>query len=385
MSVKSPIEWLAGGDTWNPVRARNLKTGKVGWFCEHASDLCRFCYAEAMNNWIGTGLAFKPIHLKDVEIFLDEKILMQPLRSKRGRLIFPCSMTDLFGRWVTDAMLDRIFAVMALAPQHTFLCLTKRPQRMTEYLSKPAPESTRQVIGLEALRMCLDAKAARRESTLGAGVKMCGEAGREGELVKWPLPNAWMGYSGADEAGVRALLKTPAAVRWLSLEPLLSGTAANDLQGYYLQTAGGEYPFGSILPERNRTRLLDLIDWMVVGGESGRTARPCDIAWIRSLITQCRAAMVPLFVKQIGARPFDGYIPAKELVEGMRGRPRPADQPLTEEAAREILSDPLGIGPVIDVDQVPRLLPIKDPKGGDPAEWPEDLRVREYPRPVAAA
>lgn len=144
MADNSAIEWTDA--TWNPVRARNLETGKVGWHCEHATTGCEFCYAEGFNKRLGTGLAFKPGHRADIEIFLDEAMLTQPLRWKKPRRIFVGSMTDLFADFVPDEFIDRMFAVMALAPQHTFQLLTKRAARMREYLTLP-----RTMLGEETL------------------------------------------------------------------------------------------------------------------------------------------------------------------------------------------------------------------------------------------
>ena len=124
MADKSKIEWTDA--TWNPIRARNKATGKVGWHCEHATTGCQFCYAENFNQRLGTGLPFKPGHRDDIKLFLDEQILKQPLRWKRPRKIFVGSMTDVFADFIPDAWLDRMFAVMALSPEHTFQVLTKR-------------------------------------------------------------------------------------------------------------------------------------------------------------------------------------------------------------------------------------------------------------------
>src|ERR1700749_4070382 len=131
MGDKTKIEWTDA--TWNPIRARNKSNGKMGWFCIHKSAGCAGCYAESMNTRLGTGIDFKPGHLKDVEIFVDEKMLTMPLRWKRPRMIFVCSMTDLFADFVPDEFVDQMFAVMALAPQHTFQVLTKRARRQRDY------------------------------------------------------------------------------------------------------------------------------------------------------------------------------------------------------------------------------------------------------------
>jgi protein gp37 len=132
MGDKTKIEWTDA--SWTPIRAATID-GKVGWHCEHASEGCRFCYAESINLRLGTGLPFKPGHAKDLKIYLDERMLTQPLRWKGPRKIFVCSMTDLFASFVPDAFIDRMFAAMALAPHHTFQILTKRPDRMLRYMS----------------------------------------------------------------------------------------------------------------------------------------------------------------------------------------------------------------------------------------------------------
>jgi protein gp37 len=141
MGEKTGIEWT--DSTWTPIRARllnrdvavNRPVGSVGWHCEHVSEACRNCYAETINRRLGAGLNFKPGHRKDIEIFLDEAMLTKPLHWRKPRKIFVCSMTDLFADFVKDEWIDRMFAVMALCPQHTFQCLTKRPERMRAYFS----------------------------------------------------------------------------------------------------------------------------------------------------------------------------------------------------------------------------------------------------------
>ena len=118
MGERSKIEWTDA--SWTPIRARNRITGKLGWHCTHASPGCVHCYAEDMNRHVGTGLPFKPGHEKDIEVFLDETMLLTPLCWKRPRKIFVCSMTDLFADFVPDEWIDKMFAVMALTPQHTY-------------------------------------------------------------------------------------------------------------------------------------------------------------------------------------------------------------------------------------------------------------------------
>lgn len=259
------IEWTrnadgAAGKTWTPIQARNEATGKVGWFCEHVSEGCRNCYAERMNSntYFGNGLDYKSAALDQVELFLNEKILEQPLHWRKPVNIFPCSMTDLFGRWVKDEWLDRIFQVMYDAKRHTFQCLTKRPERMLDYVSRSA------------------------------------------YLSNAPLENVWLGVSVEDQKTaderIPLLMETPAAVRWISAEPLLG---LIDLES--VPTMEGS------------------IDWVVVGGESGPKARPMHPDWARSLRDQCVAAGVPFFFKQWGEwSPFatEAHYDADSLMPG---------------------------------------------------------------------
>jgi protein gp37 len=279
MADKSKIEWTDA--SWNPIRARNKRTGKVGWHCEHATTGCQLCYAENFNQRLGTGLPFKPGHRDDIELFLDEKILAQPLRWKRARKVFVGSMTDVFADFVPDAWLDRMFAVMALSPRHTFQVLTKRAKRMRDYVAEPG----------------------RFAYVAGAPVADC-----IGIPVRWPLPNVWLGVSAerqqeADER-IPLLLQTPATVRFISVVPLLgpidlwngdpdprlnSHKATHTFLGEWWEP--GDNPKGP--PRRG-------LDWVIVGGESGPGSRPMHPDWARLLRDQCATADVPFFFKQWG-------------------------------------------------------------------------------------
>ena len=132
------IEWTqrpgTKGESWNPIRARHRESGKAGWFCTHASEGCRNCYAESMNRWRGNGVSYREQDRAEVEVFLDERALLKPLTWRKPRTVFVCSMTDLFDRGHNWEMIDRIFAVMALCPQHTFQVLTKRPEWMSGFV-----------------------------------------------------------------------------------------------------------------------------------------------------------------------------------------------------------------------------------------------------------
>lgn len=300
MSSKTSIEWTEA--TWNPIRARLLaNTARVGWHCEHASPGCSNCYAETLNRagrstHTGTRLPYKPGHRKDVEVFADEKTLQKPINWRQGRKIFVCSMTDLFADFVTDDMIDQVFAVMAIAGQHTFQVLTKRPKRMQQYLASSevvrrimtaARELVRQTAP-DPERRCKAFHAWHAQhgrmtawTTLGGAASdmfLRREPNRaHPSWVTWPLPNVWVGTSIEDNIRLHQraydLITTPAVKRFWSAEPLL----------------------GPLVPPKEW-----LPDWVIVGGESGPGARPMHPDWARSLRDQCAAAGVPFLFKQWG-------------------------------------------------------------------------------------
>ncbi len=274
MGDNSAIEWT--GATWNPLvafiadpkgkytfdDAPGLKWRR-GWFCVHASEGCRHCYAEKMNLWRGNGLTYKAQNLPLVRFELVN--LIQPFKWSKPRRIFPCSMTDLFADLYTDEQIDMVFKVMALTPDHTYQVLTKRARRMFEY-----------VTGLYKRRGDFIDRATHD------GAQLLITAFEGG------LQNVWLGVSVEEhktaDARIPFLLKTPAAVRWLSCEPLLGPL---DLSPY-LASGYAEPPYD------------DIVSWVVCGGESGAKARPMHPQWARSLRDQCVAAGVPFFFKQWG-------------------------------------------------------------------------------------
>lgn len=254
--MSTGIEWA--DETWNPT------TG-----CNQVSPGCAHCYAKTLTERWGR---------KFEDVKLHENRLRKPLGWKTPRRVFVNSMSDLFHESIPDEFIDKVFAVMALTPQHQYQVLTKRPERMREYLtnSEVRDFTTRHNIGYAALGMVL------ANPRLGASLYQ----GPEG-LVNWPLPNVWLGVSVENQhwADVRIpiLLDTPAAVRFLSCEPLLE---AIDIT----------YP-GRLLPTDQEPR----IDWVIVGGESGAKRRPFDLEWARDLQRQCWYNRTPLFFKQTGA------------------------------------------------------------------------------------
>ena len=226
MGDNSKIEWTDA--SWNPIRARDLgpvSTGPgIGTHCEIVSPGCEHCYAQAINKRLGTHRPYLRTERDHVRVYLDERPLAQPLHWRRPRMIFVGSMTDLFGDWVTDDMLDRIFAVMALCPQHIFQVLTKRAERMRDY--------------------CRHVEvAARTWSAASEVVATLWALGHQGATWggdrPWPLRNIWPGVSVEDQRRaderIPLLLETPAAVRWISAEPLLGSvdltTIRHSLEG----------------------------------------------------------------------------------------------------------------------------------------------------------
>lgn len=329
MSENSKIEWTDA--TWNPVLG-----------CDKISPGCKNCYAirtawrlqhnpnpkvakafEGLTliqggqpNWTGR-VNFVPDRLRE------------PLTWKKPRRVFVNSQSDLFHGNVTDEQIVDTFAMMALAHWHTFQVLTKRPERALKVLN--GPDIVR--------RICAAADKLHQQSHLSGAPEFSAVAIRkfnarmkgwweyvgqlsawtyeggvanevfkkEGRLypswIKWPLPNVWLGVScenqqTADER-IPLLLQTPAAVRWISAEPLLG--PINFLQVIH-PTAGTANVLTGIYKgdDRNNYCTDRIINWVVAGGESGPGARPMHPDWARSLRDQCKAAGVPFFFKQWG-------------------------------------------------------------------------------------
>ncbi len=271
---KTSIEWC--DHSINPIRARF--GDRVGHHCVKVSPGCAACYASRMQRRFGLP-PFEVGKRDGVEPFLDEHVLQEPLRRRVPTRYFWCDMSDLFGEWVPDKWIDACFEIMERAPQHTHLVLTKRAQRMRDYLSW-----------------------------------------RWGE-GRIPSRNIWAGVScenQATAARILLLLQTPAARRFISLEPLLEpvdlvGVGAippPDLPYFESGTplcsdplcrrAGPHYPreFGCRWGKEPSGPAG--LDQVIVGGESGPRARPFRLEWARSVRDQCKAAGVAYFFKQGG-------------------------------------------------------------------------------------
>ena len=252
MGVGTKIEWTRGdhgepGATWNPV------TG-----CTKVSAGCDNCYAQTFaERWRGTpGHPFEQGF--DLRLWPDRLVL--PLQWRRPRRVFVNSMSDLFHARVPDTFIAEVFAVMAMARQHTFQVLTKRPGRMASLLL--APRFAEEVI----------AAVRRRPERSGHNL---------GFEIEFPLHNVWLGTSVESQSWVdvrlRQLARTPAALRFVSCEPLLGPI---DLTPWLRRGAA---------------------QWVIAGGESGPRARPMHPQWARSLRDQCAGADVAFFFKQWGA------------------------------------------------------------------------------------
>lgn len=304
MADKTSIEWTDA--TWNPIRG-----------CSRVSDGCRNCYAEVQAARIiamdrGRGVpegkgAYDGLLAKGGQwngsIKVVESAIEQPLRWQKPRRIFVNSMSDLFHPSVPTKVIDRVFAVMALAERHTFQVLTKRPDRMQVYLNTPN----------------------RQGIIKGSAWELLGhkpELSSSGMTARWPLKNVWLGVSIENQAAaderIQLLLESPAAVRWLSMEPLL-GPVALPRVDFHCDVCGGTGILGRF-PTGNCTRCqrgsipaistdprlgmpstpMRRINWVVVGGESGLNARPMHPEWATALRDQCAATGVPFLFKQWG-------------------------------------------------------------------------------------
>lgn len=255
MSDRSAIQWTDA--TWA------VTTG-----CDHVSPGCNNCYAARLTSGRlahlpeYAGLAVQGRFTGEVR--LHPQRLDYPLRWRKPRRVFVCSMSDLFHKDTPDEFIARTFGVIAASPRHTFQVLTKRPARMRSLLSNTAFVS--EVVDWAA-------------HYLAHYERPRPDRGRPWDT--WPIPNLWLGVSVEDQhwAGIRipVLLDTPAAVRFVSAEPLLGPV---DLSPWMVGTRR--------------------LDWVITGGESGPGARPVHPAWLRNLHNQCVAAGVPFFLKQWG-------------------------------------------------------------------------------------
>ena len=298
MGDGTTISWTNA--TWNVTRG-----------CRRVSTGCEHCYAERQAiRMSGPGGAYHGLVKSTTngprwtgEVSFDVSALNLPLHWKSPRTVFVDSMSDLFYDKFTDEQIAAVFAVMAACPQHTFQVLTKRARRMCEWFTwfsshgyAPGQMLEKNLYELAKLDDSTDLRFTDEEwlcaltnvvNGYAAWPHQIGDGNPlDGSRPRWPLPNVWLGVSvenqdAADER-IPNLLATPAAVRFLSCEPLL-----------------GPIDFGHQGPIMRWLRADSLgVGWVIAGCESGPGARPCDVAWLRSLRDQCAAAGVPFFLKQ---------------------------------------------------------------------------------------
>lgn len=337
MGVTS-IEWT--DKVWNPV------TG-----CTKVSPGCLNCYAEALDKrfhatWTGgephvrwtvaaqrkaegsvavltelensVGLGQPVAPYRPVAMHFGR--LREPERWPQPSRVFVNSMSDLFHEAVPMQFIAQVFGAMLNVKRHRFQVLTKRPKRMLEFMT-------------------------------GYWAGWFQEQG-----CNWPPENVWLGVSVenqryADER-IPILAQVPAAIRFLSCEPLLGPV---DLSRWLRGSASCETCGRprTVIDEDGCCTMCGAdaqidwgpLSWVIVGGESGPGARPMNLQWARDIVRQCKGSDVPVFAKQLGAKPVTH--------------------------------------PPLYPDGIDLALFLKDRKGGDPAEWPEDLRVRQFPQEAA--
>ena len=365
---KTPIEWTNYSS--NPFKALHkaaryerdqegrLVCVKCGMPRERSTDLfnicvkispgCARCYAATLTHrWGGPDYVkkslecFEPV-LVEKEL---EKILRCTLHADQ-RMVFPFDMTDIFLEFWPDEFIDRFFAVAALRPDLIFQVLTKRAERMYRYCTEASGSRhpTHRDNGF-----CIEREICIRRAYQSFGKD-------KASAISFPFPNVWLGVSVEDQdtadERIPWLLRTPAALHWVSYEPALSLVDFTRYLG----------PSYTSCQQKNTSTIARLaraaaehhgesyLDWIVIGGESGPGARPFDIQWARDCIAQCKAAGVACFVKQVGAHSV-----------------------ITEEQwAKEFHGS-------IKLENSHWRWVTTDKKGGDINEWPVDLRVREFP------
>lgn len=330
------IEWAT--EVWNPVRG-----------CSRVSEGCRNCYAErtaarfrggTFDGFADIKATGEPRWTGRVELIPSK--LDEPLRRRKPQRWFVNSMSDLFHERLSDEAIAAVFGVMAACPQHRFIVLTKRPERMRRWFAAPYrwDDATE-----ESVRAISPQEGSLVETLLF-----------EGGEIPWPLPNVALGVSVEDQASfderVLPLVSTPAALRLISYEPALGPIDSS------LPVAPMATP---LLRPRDPANGPGCVHWLIFGGESGPGARPCNLAWARAAMRQCRAARVPFYCKQLGVDPYFDTNDASANVETAFF---PSSVPVDWSGH--------GVGTA-----APKL---HHPKGGEMSEWPEDLRVREIPQ-----
>lgn len=359
----SDIEWT--DETWNFIKGCSRDAIELEDGTHESNPECDHCYAMHQ--------VHRKLHASDVGLtklrpkgsprpgvdwtgkitVLPERLGI-PLGWKKPRMVFVNSVSDLFHPAVPFEVIAAAFGIMAATPKNTYQILTKRPKRAAEFFAWAEADGAKQDLLRDGLpnqlltcawEACvLDIERINEDTRFTTPTaEVFGTA--------WPLPNVHLGVSAgrqrSAEAKVPVLLQLPAAVRWVSAEPLLGEVDFTKLDlrnGEVLDALRGETTTATGI--RKGTRL----DWLVPGGESGAKARRCDLAWIRSILKQGAAAGLPVFCKQLGANPV--WYPGDDTT-GYEG--------------------------------FPQFLDISDAKGGNMDDWPADLRVRQWPKRLVDA
>jgi protein gp37 len=375
MGSETSIEWTNA--TWNPVRG-----------CRRVSPGCENCYAEVIaGRFSGPGMHHEGLATYSKEhgarwtgdVRVIKEKFDQPLNWKKGRMIFTNSTSDLFYKEFSDETIAAVFGIMATAKHHTFQVLTKRADRLPEWFAwveryAKANNTTPMQVCLHYAQRASEHPALRRMDDIG--------------MWTWPRPNIWLGVSVenqryADER-VPRLIATPAAVRFVSYEPALGPVDLTDI------TLPDELAEGARLRTARCNALTEMdddhfynrhpkLDWVIVGGESGRKARSFHAAWARTVVSHCKSYGVPVFVKQMGRNVRDRN---DNGFQGGMGDEFRREWPARLLEEDRIEDNPNGFreehqGALVRIR-------LKDAKGGDPQEWPEDLRIREWPTARAA-
>lgn len=368
--AETSIEWT----DWsiNPIRIPSPDGKTSGHYCEKCSPGCANCYASTLQPVFFHLPVFEQRHGKTAGLFLDGKFLEKVLRRTKPTKIFWCDMTDMFGPWVPFEWIAACFGVMACTPHHTHQVLTKRAARMHEFFVWL--EARRQAQGDDTLwTTCIRETMEHVSEKAGNQLTEDGIA-RDGVdfLEPWPLPNVWLGTSTENQATaderIPWLLKCPAAVRFVSAEPLLGAIDLTPWLGFsdsynrLLRCPHGREPVDrcDTCEESPPPEVLG-VTWVIIGGESGKKAREHQVEWTEGLVRQCLDAGTAVFVKQMGSVPT--VRAARSNHWHWRGIKAPEDKRFTEHSS----------------DRWRVHLTDKKKKGADMSEWPESLRVRQFP------
>lgn len=294
--MKHKISWLNmpgyTGETWNPI---------IG--CSKVSEGCKNCYAERMSgrlanmqsqvdsygNIVEWDFDAKPDDVKPMPKFNGETYLVKsqfnkPPHWKRPRMVFVCSMGDLFHKSIPYTWIDKVFDVITENPQHLFIILTKRPKNALNFFRH---------VGLNIKNAGLDSVPSQSNNLL--------------DYVD-AIPNLWLGVTAENQKTadrrIPTLLQIPAAVKFVSVEPMLGPV---DIKTWLYPPADGYI--------EEMERYHEYLDWVICGGESGPGARPMHQAWMRDLKKQCNDAGTPFFFKQWGPNKAGNLIDGKQHME----------------------------------------------------------------------